>query len=94
MNDIRITHNIESAVNERRNGVHYLQEYHSGSTDEYLIRQRAELQEILRALDVRDRQFTVPMISELPSQIACTKTRSFELDTPPTIPGDNSFIVA
>ena len=73
--------------------VHYLQEYHSGSTNEYLIRQRTELQEILRALDVRDRQFTVPMISELPSQTA-RKTRSFELDTPPAILGDSSFIVA
>ena len=41
---------------------------HSGSND-HLIR-RTELQEVLRALDIRDRQFTVPTISELPKEHA------------------------
>ena len=49
--------NIESVISERRNSVHDLPVCHSGSTDDYLIMQRTELQEILRILDVRDRQF-------------------------------------
>ena len=49
--------NIESVISERRNSVHDLPVCHSGSTDNYLIGQRAELCEILRILDVRDRQF-------------------------------------
>ena len=55
-NDIRTTHYIESVVSERRNDG--LRERHYDSTDEYLIRQRTELQEILRILDVCDCQFT------------------------------------
>ena len=49
--------NIESVISERQNSVHDLPVCHSGSTDDYLIGQRAELCEILRILDVRDRQF-------------------------------------
>ena len=56
-NVIRTMRNIESVVSERRDSVHDLPECHPGSTDDYLIRQRTELQEILRILDVRDRQF-------------------------------------
>ena len=55
-NDIRTMHDIESVVSERRNDG--LRERHYDSTDEYLIRQRTELQEILRILDVCDCQFT------------------------------------
>ena len=65
-NDIRITHNIEFVVSERWDGVHDLQERHSGSTDEYLITQRTGLQRILRILDVCDCQFTMPRISKPP----------------------------
>ena len=65
-NDIRTMRNIESVVSERRNGVHGLPECHPGSTDDYLIRQRTELWEILRNLDVRGSQFTGPTISKLP----------------------------
>ena len=63
-NDIRTTRNIELVVSERWDGIHDLQELHSGSTDEYLITQRTGLQEILRILDVRDFQFTMPTISK------------------------------
>ena len=57
--------NIETVVGERPSGLS-LREHHSGSIDYYLIRQRIELQKILTILDVRDRQFTVSMIPELP----------------------------
>ena len=66
INDIRTVRNVESVVNERRNGVHDLREHHSDSTDEYLTKHRTELREILRILDVSDRRFAVPTISELP----------------------------
>ena len=64
-NDIRTMYNIETVVGERPSGL-ILREHHSGSTDDYLIRQRTELQKILTILDVRDCQFTVSMIPELP----------------------------
>ena len=63
-NGIRTIHNIESVISERWDGVHDLQECHSGSTDEYLITQRTGLQEILRILDVRDCKLTIPTISK------------------------------
>ena len=65
-NDIRTMRNIESVASERRNRVHDLPECHPGSTDDYLIRQRMGLREILRILDVRGREFTNPTISKLP----------------------------
>ena len=65
-NGIRTMHNIESIVSERRNSAYDLQERHSGSTEEYLIACRTELQTVLRTLNVRDCQFAVPTISEVP----------------------------
>ena len=65
-NDIRTMRNIESIVSERRNSAYDLQERHSGSTEEYLVACRTELQTVLRTLNVRDCQFAVPTISEVP----------------------------
>ena len=57
-NDIRTTCNIESVIRERRNSIHDLPECYPSSTGDYLIRQRTELWEILRILNVRDHQLT------------------------------------
>ena len=53
-NDIRTMRNIDSVVSERRNGPNDSRERHFRSSDEYLIRQKTELREILRILGVRE----------------------------------------
>ena len=65
-NDIRTMCNIKSIVSEHRNITYDLRERHPGSTEGCLIAQRTKLRTILGTLDVRDYQFTVPTISELP----------------------------
>ena len=63
-NDIRTMRDIESVVSKRRNDG--LREGYYDSINEYLTRQRTELQEILRILDVRGCQLTAPTTAEQP----------------------------
>ena len=68
-NDIRTMCNIESVISERLNSIHDLPVCHSGSIGDYLIRQRTELWEILRILNVRDHQLTDHVVSEIKQHV-------------------------